>query len=137
MEFNATFLISIISFLVFTYLMNKIFYAPISKIVGERQKMIDSLLSDANRSKDESAKLVEEKEEKLLKSSEESKKIIADKVDKANKRADVLTQNARNASFEDIAFKKDELLKNEADVRNNLNDVTKSLAEDIVSKILG
>ena len=136
MEFNATFFVSLISFLVFTFLMNRIFYAPISKVAGERQKIIDELLHDADKSKEEAAKFVKEREEKLLKSSEESRKIIADKVEKANKRAEVLTTNAKNASVEDIAFKKDELSKNETDVREKLNDITISLADEIVSKVL-
>ena len=137
MEFNATFFVSIISFLVFTYLMNKIFYAPISKITNERQGIISNLLTEADESKTQADKLLKERDEKLLKSSEESRKIIADKVEKANNRANVLTINAKNASVEQIAIKKEELIKNEAEIKGNLASVAESLADDITSKILG
>lgn len=137
MEFNATFFVTVISFLVFMYLMDMIFYAPISGVVNARQKMIDDLLTKTGDSKNETMKLNQERDEKILKSSEESRKIIAEKVEKANKRADLLTLNAKNASFEDLAYKKDELLKDEAKVRAKLEDVTNSLADEIVSKILG
>lgn len=137
MEFNATFFVSVISFIVFTFLMNKIFYAPISKVVSERQKMIDEILEDVANSKNETTKYIEERENQLIQSTEESRKIIADKVDKANKRANVLTTNAKNASFEDIAFKKEQLLKDEESVREKLNEVTKALSDDIVSRVLG
>ena len=81
--------------------------------------------------------MIAEKEEKLLRSSEESRKIIADKVEKANKRAELLTVNAKNASFEEISLKKEELLKNESSVKDELKNVSEQLADDIVSKILG
>ena len=41
MEFNATFLATIISFLVFVFLMNKILYEPMGRIVAERKTFID------------------------------------------------------------------------------------------------
>ena len=47
MEFNATFIISAISFIVFTLIMNAIFYKPLQKVVSERQKFIDETLEEA------------------------------------------------------------------------------------------
>lgn len=47
MEFNATFLISAISFILFTLIMNKIFYKPLERVMDERQKFIDDTKSDA------------------------------------------------------------------------------------------
>ena len=41
MEFNATFLATIISFIVFVFLMNKILYAPILNIMEERKNFIN------------------------------------------------------------------------------------------------
>lgn len=40
MEFNATFIITTISFILFTFIMNKIFYAPLGKIIDERQNTL-------------------------------------------------------------------------------------------------
>ena len=40
MEFNATFIVSVISFIIFTLLMNEILYKPVSKIVEEREHTI-------------------------------------------------------------------------------------------------
>ena len=41
MEFDATFLFAVISFLVFIFIMNKVFYAPILRIMQERQKFVE------------------------------------------------------------------------------------------------
>ena len=44
MEFNATFIASAISFIVFTLIMNAVFYKPLGKVVSERQKFIDKII---------------------------------------------------------------------------------------------
>ena len=41
MEFNATFLATIISFIVFVFLMNRILYAPVLNIMSERKAYIN------------------------------------------------------------------------------------------------
>ena len=47
MEFNATFIASAISFIVFSIIMNAIFYKPLGNIVVQRQKFIDETLEEA------------------------------------------------------------------------------------------
>ena len=46
MEFNATFLATIISFVLFVILMNKILYAPILNIMEQRKSFIYGNYSD-------------------------------------------------------------------------------------------
>ena len=41
MEFNATFLATIVTFIVFVLLMNKVLYAPVLGIMEERKAFID------------------------------------------------------------------------------------------------
>jgi F0F1-type ATP synthase membrane subunit b/b' len=41
MEFNGTFFVTIITFIVFVFLMNKILYAPILNIMEERKNFVD------------------------------------------------------------------------------------------------
>jgi len=95
MEFNATFLVSAISFLVFVFLMNKIFYAPLENIINEREKLVDDTLNDAKNSRNEAARLLEERESKLTKASEDSKNIINKKVTTSNDEAKKLTLEAK------------------------------------------
>ena len=66
MEFNATFLASIISFLVFVFLMNKILYSPMEKIVKERQKFIDENFNSADENYKKADGLEHQREEKLV-----------------------------------------------------------------------
>ena len=49
MEFNATFLVAGISFIIFTLLMNEILYQPITDIVLKRKNYIDANLDEAKQ----------------------------------------------------------------------------------------
>ena len=65
MEFNATFLVSVISFIIFTIIMNKIFYKPLENVMDERQKFIDDAKSDALNSNNRADAILKEKEDRL------------------------------------------------------------------------
>ena len=58
MEFNATFLITIISFITFTILMNAILYRPLERIVDERKELIEKNYSDGESAKLEAKSLM-------------------------------------------------------------------------------
>ena len=137
MEFNATFLVSAISFLVFVFLMNKIFYAPLENIITEREKLVDDTLNDAKNSRDEAARLLEERESKLTKASEDSKNIINKKVTTSNDEAKKLTLDAKTEAENNLNKLKKELNEHSESVKSSLQDTTKEIAEQIATKIFG
>lgn len=137
MEFNATFIVSVISFIVFTFLMNIIFYAPISKVKYEREKIITDTLDDAEKSKKEADLLNNEREQKILQAAEEGKKILSTTVDKANTKSSKITSDAKEKSVAAISEQKQTLIEEAELSRKELNASAKSIAEGIVSKILG
>ena len=65
MEFNATFLVSAISFIVFTFIMNAIFYKPLTSIIEERENFINKAIDDAKNSENIASNLLKNKEETL------------------------------------------------------------------------
>lgn len=137
MEFNATFLISAISFILFTLIMNKIFYKPLERVIDERQKFIDETKSDAEKSNLKAEAIINDREERLTKSAADSKKLVADKINEANENSKIVTSNAKQKSQEEIASAKS-ALKNEAQqTTEELKFQVKDLAEVISSKILG
>ena len=135
MEFNATFLVSAISFLVFVFLMNKIFYAPLTNVIIEREKLVDDTLNDAKNSKDEALNILKEREDKLNKAYNDSKKLISDSVENANLKSKEMTQKAKSDSVAEINKQK-ESLKQENDSLD-LNATVNDLAQTITAKILG
>lgn len=137
MEFNATFLVSAISFLVFTYIMNLIFYKPLEKIINERQSIIDGSFAEAEASKQAAGSIRLEREQKFSETLKQSKKIISDKVNEANNNSKSLTGEAKNFSQEQINSAK-ENLNNEAEkTSEELKLKVKDLAEIISAKVLG
>ncbi len=137
MEFNATFFVSAISFIIFTIIMNLIFYKPISKVIYERQKLIGDALNAAQKSKDETKELLTNRDYRLTKSAADSRKLIADKIEEANKSSKVLTQKAKEKSQNDISLAKENLHKEAETLNRELDIEVKNLAEIISSNILG
>ena len=137
MEFNATFLISAISFILFTIIMNKIFYTPLKKVMDERQKFIDETKSDAEKSNHRADSIISDREKRLTKSAADSKKLVADKINEANENSKTVTANAKQKSQEEIASAKSELNNEAQQTTEELKFKVKDLAEVISSKILG
>lgn len=137
MEFNATFLASIISFLVFVFLMNKILYSPMEKIVRERQKFIDENFNSADENYKKADGLEHQREEKLVGAKNEARSKYNDSVNgfKAQK-ADILkqAQDKTNAELEE-EYQKLNNISN--DTKEGLKGRMTDLANDIVEKVLG
>ena len=136
-EFNATFLIAMISFVVFIIIMNAILYKPIQSIISERENYIDSNLKAAKDSKTKAQGLLDDREAKLTEASANSRQIVSGRVQRENENAKKLTEKAKTDSQMNIASVKENLRKEELETANSLSGNIKELAESISEKILG
>lgn len=134
MEFNATFLVSAISFILFTIIMNKIFYKPLESVMNEREKFINDNIYDAKLSSDKADVITKDREEKLNKSHVDAKSLVSRKINDANENSRNLTEQAKQKSKEDIKSAKEALTK-EAEA-NEQNLRIEELADVIYSKVL-
>lgn len=121
MEFNATFLISAISFIVFVIIMNFIFYKPIEKIVNERQAFVDENFDEAKKNNLNSQKIIAEHDEKIDEANSEGKMIIVQKSDEAKKQKSAMILNAKEKSSNDILNNQKELEKAFEITKKNLD----------------
>ena len=137
MEFNATFSVSAISFILFTFIMNKIFYKPLEKVMTERELFINDTLNSAKYSNDKAEAILKDREDKLNKSLADSKKIISEKLNETNKNAGVIISNAKNEYRQDMDKAKENLAKDENELNEALKPQIKKLAGAISSKLLG
>ena len=137
MEFNATFIVSAISFIVFTLIMNAIFYKPLEKVVSERQKFVDETLEEAKLHTEKSEALLKDKAKKLETTKHEAKKIIVEKADEVKNQKALMASEAQQKAAKTIDVAKDELQKSKDVAQEVLSEETKKLAQDISSKILG
>ena len=91
MEFNGTFLVTIISFVLFVFVMNKILYEPINNIVAQRREFVDENLRTADINHKKANEISAQKEEKLKGARNDARNKYSDAVvDFKNKKNDIL-----------------------------------------------
>ncbi len=137
MEFNATFLATIISFVLFVILMNKILYAPILNIMEQRKSFIDGNYSDAKKNEAKIEKLTKKRDEKLLEAKNDAKDIFNESVDEFKAQKNKIVEEAQANAQEEVEKSRVELenLSNEA--KEALKGSMTDLANDIVEKVIG
>ena len=136
MEFNATFIVSAISFIVFTVLMNLILYKPIQEVVDKRKKFIDDNYSDAKSNLDKSSKLLKDRDDKLLKTNRDARALVDVKVNASQSKKDEMASNATIDAKNNIAERKQLLGNNADEARETLKVEVINLAQMISNKFL-
>ena len=137
MEFNATFIVAFISFIVFTVVMNLILYKPLNKVVAERQHFIDEHYKVAKENTAKSEAILKDKERKLHQTKHEAKQIIVDKTNEGKTQKSALTSDAQQKAGKTIDSAKEDLLKSKDEAQGALSSHVIDLAQNISSKILG
>lgn len=137
MEFNATFIVAFVSFILFTIIMNLILYKPVNKIVSERQKFIDDHYEEAKSKVAKSAALLKDRERKLEKSKHDAKKIIVDKTTEIKTQKSAMTAQAQQSAATTIDSAKEDLQQSKNEAQKVLSSQVLGLAQDISAKILG
>lgn len=137
MEFNATFIISAISFIIFTMIMNAIFYKPLQNVVDERTKFIDETYEEAKHNKQKADSILRDKHKKVEKTKFDAKKIILDKANESKEQKDLMAKEAQQKAFSEIDSAKGELNKSKSEAQDVLSGNVIDLAQNISSKILG
>lgn len=137
MEFNATFLATIISFLVFVILMNKILYAPILGIMEARRNFIEGNFADADKNNSKSEELVKQKEEKLSGAKEDARSKYLESIDEFKTKKSEVIKAAQDLAKEEINNSNIELVRLSDEVKDSLKGSISGLADDIVEKLIG
>jgi len=137
MEFNATFIVSAISFGIFVIIMNAIFYKPLQKIVSERQKFIDDTYEEAKTHLAKSEAIMKDRQKKLDTTKHEAKKLITDKTEEAKSQKSDLTSEAHKKAVSKVEDAKMDLQKSKDEAESVLSEEIKKIALDISYKILG
>ena len=137
MEFNATFFVAIISFLVFTFVMSKIFYAPLERIVAERKGIVSKDYEDTKNFEMMSDELLKNRENRLSRADEEAGKLLSDKLNEADAKSKNDVELAGQKSVETIAENSNRLKQEKESAEQSLKGDVVGLAELISSKVLG
>lgn len=137
MEFNATFLISAISFLCFVFIMNKILYAPVLKIMEERKLYIENNYKEASLLDKQTVEKNDYKNSELEKHRNIAREKVADYSKSLKSQQSKQLAEYKNELFAEIEKDK-ELMRNSAiEAKEVLKDSVVDIAKEISFKLLG
>lgn len=136
MEFNATFIVSAVSFIVFVFIMNIIFYKPIQKIVNEREGIVESNWSDARKMNEETERIYQDKETKIVSATKEARDIVSAKTLEAQQQKEEFTSNTISEYSMVLNTARQNLSAQKESAKNDLKGHVNSIASMIVSKLM-
>lgn len=137
MEFDATFLVAVISFLLFVYLMNKIFYAPVLKIMQDRQALVEHNFQSAHDTKKAVEAQVAHRNNELDKSREEARNLIAEHSQKFKAERNIRIAQYKEQLYSDVVNQRETLRSSAIEAKEVLKDNVVNIAKDISQLILG
>ena len=137
MEFNGTFLATIITFIVFVFLMNKILYAPVLSVMEERRRVIDGNYQSASNNDTKTEELTNQKEEKLEEAKSDARSKYVDTLDDFKSKKTDLVSDAQKVAQEELETSRANLENLSNETKQGLKNKMTDLANDITEKILG
>ena len=137
MEFNGTFLASIITFLVFVYLMNKVLYEPMSDIVAQRKNVIDENYQKADELNKKAETIEADVNEKLSAARDDARKKYGQVIDTYKEQRAGIISDAQKTSKEELEAAYSVLDNVSNDAKEGLKSKMTDLAGDIAEKVLG
>lgn len=124
MEIDGTFIAVTVSFLIFLFIIKKILFQPITKVVQERNNFYVKNSKMETDSKEKSKNLLLEKERLLSQTRSEAGSIVKN-----------ATDEARKESEEKISTKKDEIKNKTEEKKDELSLECKKVKQEIKSEI--
>lgn len=138
LEFNATFIVAIISFAVFIVIMNAIFYRPILEIIKKRDDYINSNYFDTEKNESETKYQKTNYSNSLT---ETQQKCIKDYINAKEQTHNFALENLKKARIEakaEITSNKQSLIAQENQLMKTLEENSiDDIAMSITSKIMG
>ena len=137
LEFNATFIAAMFSFVVFIFVMNAIFYEPVLSVLKKRDDYIAGEYADAEKYNLLSKEISEEMSQKIQAAKTDADEYVKTAVNSAKIKSDVMTKDLISTINADYKNKKENLYQQkklvEADIKNSIEE---SLSKDIFSVLL-
>lgn len=137
MEFNATFLISALSFIVFVFIMNAIFYQPVMKIMEERNAFINKNEQDAMKANADSEEISKQKQNELSKARAEAKVSVDEGSEKFKTENKAVIETFAADQKHKTETEKNKLNNEAINSQQELNQSSENISKMITNKILG
>ena len=136
-EFNATFIIAMLSFVVFIMIMNAIFYRPVLNIIRKREEYINSNYEDSSKNEKTAKELEENRNSQINATQAKCRKDFYTAVNKLQESAAGKIKDAKENNKAIIQTEKDRLSKEKMELQQRLQgSVVEDLANSITEKLL-
>ena len=137
MEFDATFIVSIISFIVFVLIMNKILYQPILNIIEKRRLYFEENENETLKNNEERDTLNQKYDSKMSEAHKTSREITALGFQSAKNKKDEIIKNAKTSANADVQNRIQMVIDEKNQAQNELKAKEDELSALIASKLLG
>ncbi len=137
MEFNATLLISSISFVIFVIIMNQILYKPILAIMQQRKDYIDNNKLAVDEHKKHAQMLIDDKDKKIVEANKKSRDIVAATVESLKAEKSKMLGNTKSEMNDYFNSKKQTIAEEKDNTVNNLAFNVADIANNITTKLVG
>jgi F-type H+-transporting ATPase subunit b len=137
LQLDGTLILMAISFIIFMFVMQKIFYSPMTRIRKERDKYIDEVINKARQAKEQAVILEAEYEKNITNARVSANSVVSQRISSANiEKSSILVQKTTKID-EQIKLAKENILKEKNESQEVLKQHLASLAQSISTKILG
>ena len=133
-----TMLFAWVNLLILYLFLKKLAFQPLMDMITSRQKEIDGMYSDAEKSRDDAARMKNEYEEKLSSANQESEQILKSAVRRAQlKEEEILKEAGEEAARvleraeEQIALEKKQALN---DIKNEVSSMAIGIASAVIER---
>lgn len=136
MEFNATFIVAFISFIIFTFIMNIILYKPINDIVSKRKNYIDTNYDKAKDNSEKTKTILEDRKNQLAKARLGAKEDVDKKIGLIKNQREEITLKAQKEAKELIEQNRLQSINSSNEAKETLKVEIKNLAQMISDRFL-
>lgn len=137
LQIDGTIIVLAISFIIFMFVMQQIFYSPMDKVRQERNKYIEKNKELAQKAEDDSLKLVKQRDEKIhIARKQASNEVLTEKDSAKQLSAKTIKENNIKAQ-EKLESSKNVIAKDKEVAKEELKKEVINLAHQISSKVLG
>lgn len=136
-QLDGTFILVIISFLVFLFIIKAILYRPIAKVIDERNNFYAKNSKMEFESKEKSKALLKQKEEALKDARSEASKLISQTSVQAKEESENRIKQAKKDVQVKIEEHSNTLLKEHIQTKHDIKPEIANIVNSIAKKVLG
>lgn len=136
LEFNATFFVAMFSFIIFMLIMNSILYKPLSKIIEQRENIINNNYADTQTTNERIKDLENQHRENIEETKLIAREQFNQKLNNYKAQKDNIIESAKSIAKKDLAIAQAELAGDAKTAKVVLKSKILSLASLVTSKIL-